>query len=224
MRSFGGPPVFGRIPYRVRCWKDMGAQDWRRAVIEYIRAEAAPQDKFGHQPRLYALAVDLGQGTEYDDDIVFAAAWMHDLGVFLRHRPADPEELARWNHVAYAMDRCRELLPSWGFPGEKVEAVAEAIRTHQPHDDPATIEGILLRDADILEQLGAVGVLRNVVKVGRDTRYGTYSDVVPVLRRALEKLPAQIRLPRTMQLAEPKIATLRAFLEAIESEAGNLLY
>ena len=61
------------------------------------------------------------------------------------------------------MDKCRELLPSWGFPAQKVESVAEAIRTHQPQDDPAATEGILLRDADILEQLGAVGVLRAVV-------------------------------------------------------------
>ncbi|UWZ85717.1 HD domain-containing protein [Occallatibacter riparius] len=202
----------------------MGAQDWRQAVIEYIRAEAAPQDKFGHQPRLYELAIEIGQGTDFDDDIVFAAAWMHDLGVFLGHRPADPEELACWNHVPYTIAKCRELLPAWGFPAEKVEAVAEAIRTHQPQDAPAAIEAILLRDADILEQLGAVGVLRAVVKVGRDSRYRNYSDVVPVLRRAVEKLPEKIRLPRARQLAEPKIAAMRAFLEAIESEAGELLF
>jgi uncharacterized protein len=161
---------------------------------------------------------------DYDDDIVFAAAWMHDLGVFLGHRPADPQALSRWDHVTYAMDKCRVLLPGWGFPAQKLPAVAEAIRTHQPQDEPVTIEGILLREADILEQLGAVAALRAIVKVGRDTRYRTYSDVVPVLRRALEQLPQQLRLPRGRELAEPKIATLRAFLDAIERETGALLY
>ena len=202
----------------------MSARDWRQEVISYIRAEATPADKFGHQPRLYALAVKIGEGTNFDDDVLFAAAWMHDLGVFLGHRPADPEELARWNHVPYTIARCRELLPAWGFPADKVEAVAEAIRTHQPQDSPVTHEAILLRDADILEQLGVVGALRAIVKVGRDTRFPTYSDVVPVLRRALVQLPDKIRLARTRQLAEPKIAALRAFLEAIEQEAGDLLY
>jgi uncharacterized protein len=202
----------------------MSAPNWRQSVIEYIRAEATPQDKFGHQPRLYALVAKIGEGTQYDDDVVFAAAWMHDLGVFLGHRPADPRELPHWDHVTYAMAKCRELLPAWGFPAEKVEAVAEALRTHQPHDDPQAIEGIILRDADILEQLGAVGALRAIVKVGRDTRYHTYSDVVPVLRRALQQLSEEIRLPRARQLAESKIAALRAFLEAIEQEAGDLLF
>jgi uncharacterized protein len=202
----------------------MTSRSWREAVVEYIRAEAAPQDKFGHQPRLYALTLKIGEGMEYDDDVVFAAAWMHDLGVFLGHRPADPEELARWNHVPYTIARCRELLPKWGFPAGKLDAVAEAIRTHQPQDEPVTPEAILLRDADILEQLGAVGALRAFVKVGRDTRYASYSDVVPVLLRAVERLPGQIRLERARKLAETKVVALRAFLRAIEVEAGEMLY
>jgi uncharacterized protein len=197
---------------------------WRESVIQYIRAEATPQDKFGHQPRLYALTREIGQGLDYDDDVVFAAAWIHDLGVFLGHRPANRDELARWNHVPYTIARCRELLPQWGFPAEKLDAVAEAIRTHQPQDEPVTTEATLLRDADILEQLGAVGALRALVKVGRDTRYRGYSDVLPVLRRALETLPQQIRLERARKLALPKIAALRAFLDAIECEAGEMLY
>lgn len=197
---------------------------WRESVIDYIRAEAKPKDKFGHQPRLYALASRLAEGTPHDDDVLFAAAWMHDLGVFLGHRPANPEDLARWNHVPYTIERSRALLQQWAFPAEKLNAVAEAIRTHQPHDEPITTEAVLLRDADILEQLGAIAVLRAVVKVGRDTRYATYSDILPVLRRALDQLPQQLRLDRARELAKPKIAALRAFLQAVEAEAGDLLY
>lgn len=197
---------------------------WRKAVEKYIRAEAQPADKFGHQPRLHALAVQLGEGMAFDDDILFAAAWMHDLGVFLGHRPQDPEQLARWNHVPYTIARARELLTAWGFPAEKLDGVAEAIRTHQPKDEPHMPEAILLRDADILEQLGAVGALRAMVKVGRDTRYSTYSDILPVLRNALDRLPSQLRLESARRLAAPRIELLHTFLAAIESEAGQLLY
>jgi uncharacterized protein len=77
----------------------MTEHSWRESVVAFIRAEALPIDKFGHQPRVYALAVRLGQEMEYDDDTLFAAAWMHDLGVFLGHRPQDPSELAHWDHV-----------------------------------------------------------------------------------------------------------------------------
>jgi uncharacterized protein len=197
---------------------------WRDAVVEYIRAEARPADKFGHQPRLYALAAKLGKEMEFDDDVLFAAAWMHDLGVFLGHRPSDPAELARWDHVPYTIARTRELLREWGFPPEKLEAVAEAIRTHQPKDNPITMEAILLRDADILEQLGAIGALRAVVKVGRDTRYPIYSAVLPVLKNAAEHLPGLLHLKSARELAAVRVDSLRAFIAAIESEAEGALF
>jgi uncharacterized protein len=199
-------------------------RNWRESVAEYIRVEATPADKYGHQPRLYSLAAKIGEGTQFDDDVLYAAAWMHDLGVFLGHRPADPEELARWDHVPYTIARSRELLPGWGFPEEKLTAVAEAIRTHMPQAEPVTPEAILLRDADILEQLGAIGALRAIVKVGRDTRYRTYSDVMPVLRRAAEQLPSRLLTEAARQLADPRVAALRAFLAAVEAEGGELLF
>ena len=51
----------------------MKTRDWRKAIVDFIRIEAQPEEKFGHQPRLYALAKTIGQGLEYDDDILFAA-------------------------------------------------------------------------------------------------------------------------------------------------------
>jgi uncharacterized protein len=202
----------------------MTTAGWRGSVVAYIRAEAQPEDKFGHQPRVYALAVRLGQELEYDDDILFAAAWMHDLGVFLGHRPQDPAHLARWNHVPSTIAQTRELLNGWGFPADKLEGVAEAIRTHQPQSEPAGVEAMLLRDADILEQLGAIGALRALVKVGRDTRYPTFSSVLPVLRGAVEELPGKLRLTSARSLAEPRVEVLRSWIAALEAEAGELLF
>ena len=90
----------------------MPDSDWRRSVIEYSRTEARPVDKFGHQLRIYALAHQIGDGLIFDDDVLFAAAWMHDLGVFVGHRSFDPAELARWDHVPYTIARTREPLPA----------------------------------------------------------------------------------------------------------------
>jgi uncharacterized protein len=192
---------------------------YRTAIQEYIRRQAKPVEKYSHQERLYALTRQVGQDLEYDDDVVFAAAWLHDLGVFVGHRPEDPEELARWDNVVYACEKTPEILARFGFPQEKVPAVVDAIRTHQPHADPRTIEATLLRDADILEQLGAVGVLRAVCKIGRDTRYSTFSDVLPVLRAALEELPGRLRLEPARELAKRRTAALRQFLESAEQES-----
>ena len=195
-----------------------------RAKIEaYIRREASPVDKFGHQPRLYALTRLVGAGLSYDDDVVHAAVWMHDLGVFYGHRPNDLKELKRWDSVKYAMERSPWLLASFGFPSTKIDAVVEAIRTHQPSGDPVTIEGVILRDADILEQLGAIAILRTASKIGRDTRFQRFTDAVAILQKVLKTLPPMIRLDSTGALAAPKIAAIEAFLSAVEEESHGAL-
>jgi len=197
---------------------------YRHKIREYIEREAIPREKFGHQPRLYALTKEIGADHRYDDDIVFAAVWLHDLGVFTGHRPDDPAVLARWNHVPYTMERAQEVLRAVGFPQPKIPAVVEAIRTHQPAFEPETIEGIIVRDADILEQLGAIAVLRTVCKVGRDSRFSLFTEAVNALRQSLETLPDQIRLESTKKLANRKIDALRAFLEAVDAESYNALF
>jgi len=197
---------------------------FRTAIEQYIQEQAAPAHKYSHQPRLYALTREIAANTTptptYDDDIVFAAAFLHDLGVFIGHRPEDPEQLKRWNHVTYTCDRAPELLTSFNFPPEKIPAVLACIREHQPYDEPTTFEAMLLRDADILEQLGAIAILRTAAKLGSDTRFHHFSDVRAALQRALETLPTQIRLNATHTLAAPRIAALQAFLTALDAEVG----
>jgi uncharacterized protein len=198
--------------------------NFRSSLAEYVRSQALPVDKLGHQPRLYALTRLVGRGLAYDDDVVYAAAWLHDLGVFIGHRPEDPVQLSGWDNVGYAMKQAPAALLQAGFPTTKVAQVVEAIRTHQPHLSPSSIEGMILRDADILEQLGAIGILRAAAKIGRDTRYPTFTDAAATLRKVLAELPGKLHLDTAKTLAVPRIALLEAFLQELDQEAYGALY
>jgi uncharacterized protein len=202
----------------------MPKDSYRQALANYIEQEAQPKEKYGHQPRLYTLAVQVGGGMPYDDDVLYAASWLHDIGVFYGHRPEDPEALSRWDNVIYAMEQAPAVLTGLSFPTEKIPAVVEAIRTHQPAGEPTTMEGSILRDADMLEQLGAISILRTVCKVGRDTRYATFTEAVATLRQSLQELPGKLQLDTARELARPKIQILEAFLEAVEQEAQGALF
>jgi len=195
--------------------------DYRAAIVEYIRAQANPPDKFSHQPRLYQLARQLAESKPLDDDVLYAAAWLHDLGVFIGHRPEDPAALAVWDNVAYAMREAPTILRQFGFPEEKIPAVVEVIRTHLPSSKPTSFEGVLMRDADILEQLGAIGILRTVSKVGRDTRFVRFADALRLLRRNVEQLSGQLQLPSARRLAEERVRILKEFLAAAEAEGAQ---
>lgn len=200
----------------------MAHPQYRAAIIEFIRLNARPIDKFSHQARLYALARQVAAAVPHDDEVLFAAAWLHDLGVFVGHRPEEPAALAAWDWIAYALDKAPGLLRQFGFPPAKIPGVLEAIRTHLPSSEPTTIEGTVLRDADILEQLGAVGILRTVSKVGRDTRFPLFSHALRVLRNNVDCLPEKLRLDSARRLAEPRVEALKTFLEAAQNETGEI--
>ena len=198
---------------------------FRTSIEIYIRQNALPVDKYSHQPRLYALTLQLAQSADlaYEDDILHAAVWLHDLGVFEGHRPVDPDALSKWDNVAYACEMIPALLTSWRFPAEKIPAVIDAIRQHVANGRPATPEAILLHDADLLELLGAVGIMRALSKVGRDTRYTTHGSVVKVLESALQ-LPDQLLLPAAKLIAEQKVSVLQMFLTALTNETYGISY
>ena len=196
--------------------------DYRTAIADFIRTAAQPPDKFSHQPRLYELAKRIAETQPYDDDVLYAAAWLHDIGVFIGHRPEDPAALASWDNVAYAVEQVPELLRQFGFPDPKINAVTKAIQTHLPSGEPETMEGILLRDADILEQLGAIGILRTVSKVGRDSRFPTHAEAVSVLRRNLEELPGKLQLASSRHLAKSRVEMLALFLVALVEETEGV--
>lgn len=132
-----------------------------------------------------------------------------------------PALLSGWDNVGYAAHEAPAILARIGFSPAKVPAVVAAIVGHLPSGAPETIEGVILRDADILEQLGAVGILRTVSKVGRDSRFPTFAAAIAVLRRNRETLPAQLRLESARALAVPRVALLQTFLDGAAAEAGD---
>jgi uncharacterized protein len=199
-------------------------RDFRLRLAEYVKSQARPIDKLGHQPRVYRLTRLIGQGHVYDDEVVYAGVWLHDLGVFIGHRPEEPRALAAWDSVRYAVEQAPAVLRRIGFPAGKIPAVLEVIRSHQPQANPATIEGTIVRDADILEQLGSIGIMRVVAKIGRDTRYSTFTDAASTLRSNLAELPAKLRLESAKAMAKPRIALLEAFLCELDSEAAQNLF
>ncbi|MDB6027225.1 MAG: metal dependent phosphohydrolase [Verrucomicrobiales bacterium] len=197
----------------------MTEPSFRQKIADYILSNAKPVDKWSHQPRLYALACRLAETRPFDDDVLYAAAWLHDIGVFIGHRPEDPAALAKWDNLVYALEKVPALLKEFGFPPEKISPVIEVIRTHLPSGEPTTFEGELLRDADILEQLGAIGILRNVSKVGRDTRFFRFGDTIKLLQRNVTQLPAQLRLASARRMAEQRVKVLQTFLDAAHEES-----
>ncbi len=203
----------------------MAPAHWRESVMAYIRAEALPVDKFGHQPRLYALAARLGEDVAHDDDILFASAWMHDLGVFTGHRPEDPPH--NWRGGTMCPTPLRgpgNCCPSGGFPAEKLEGVTEAIRTPPAPGRAGDDRG---DSAAGCRHSGAIGRDWRATGAGQDwPRHAVRDLFVGVAGPAQGPGdPAgKLRLEQARRLAAPPCGVDEKLIAAIEDEAGELLF
>ncbi|RKX85937.1 MAG: hypothetical protein DRP57_02630 [Spirochaetes bacterium] len=103
---------------------------------------------YEHSYRVYKLARKIGEEIDYDDEILHAACFLHDIEMAVGH----PESSA---------EKARIILNETGFAPSKIPQVYDAIINHMPGGtDPDNTEGKLLYDANLLESLGAIGFSR----------------------------------------------------------------
>ncbi len=115
-----------------------------------------PAHGFAHIRRVYDLCERLGQEEGADLKILRAAALLHD---------AQNGASVREGHHLAAARFARHILHAEGWPEEEISAVQHCIRAHRFRDKrevPQTIEAQVLYDADKLDAIGAVGVIRAV--------------------------------------------------------------
>jgi uncharacterized protein len=169
-----------------------------------------------HSERNYRVALQLasGDGLKVDDDVLFAAAFLHDMGAF---QPcADP----KMEHGDCAAIASEAILRSAGFPMQKYAEVAAAERGHMYYRDPGTQpEAIVLHDADSLDFLGAIGAARMLSLTG--SAKPDFAPAVKSLRSFLNDIPAKLVTRTARAMAVARVAELRQFLDALDRETFN---
>ena len=114
---------------------------------------------FSHIQRVYHMAERLALAEGADLEIVHAAALLHDA------RGTMPGSGERAEHHIASAAFAGEVLAAEGWPQDRIEAAQHCIRAHRYRDKrerPETIEAKVLFDADKLDVLGAVGVMRTL--------------------------------------------------------------
>ena len=119
----------------------------RKLIQQYAKDLTAGRLASGyeHSYRVYHLAREIGEDLEYDDEVLHAACFLHDIEMSVGHPKSSAE-------------KARAILIETGFTPENVPIVYEAILAHMPGGSPATQEGMLLHDANLLDSIGAIGL------------------------------------------------------------------
>jgi uncharacterized protein len=164
-----------------------------------------------HVRRLLRLIQEIGADLAYDAHALTIAAYLHDWGAFPRYRQPGADHALRSRQIAEA-----EVLPLMDLTPAQVSLILDAIERHDyrdPRPAPST-EVLLLREADFLDFLGAIGFARAFAEGP--------NDLATCCRRILSRrdgLQDRFTLPRARELAATRLARLAQCLDWLQEES-----
>jgi uncharacterized protein len=194
-------------------------------VVDYEKLQAFvdktqphPVAGFDHIKRVHDICMKIAkEKTNVDYDVLKVAAYLHDAAVPI---------LGNKDHHENAARVIGNLLHDIGLPVEKHSKVFAAIRTHSRQERglvPASIEAQILKDADGIDGIGAVGILRAVL---RSFKGGTYDGNVN--ENGLKLVKSRILniqgsgstffTEEGQKMAEDKIKFLHLFMSQLQDE------
>lgn len=168
-----------------------------------------------HAKRLIELVKQIGAEIPYDIHIMEPAAYLHDWGAFPRYTQKGVEHAIRSRQVVEEeFLQCLDLNPA------QKSILLETIELHDYRDLRPTKsnEALLLREADMLEFLGLIGMARDFARGPRNVET-CYQRILS--RR--EDIQGRFTLPRAQQIAQIRLERMEKSLQWLNEESFGVL-
>lgn len=187
-----------------------------------------PSHDINHIQRVMANCRQICLTERANLDIVLAAALLHDLVNLPKNHPE------RLQASQMAAEKSHRYLVEAGFSSEEIEKIKSVIKEHSYSlgQRPSSVESAILQDADKLDALGAIGVMRTVTTGCRmNSSYYNVTDLFAQDRdwddknftvdhffTKLLKLPDLMNTAFAKTEAERRAQFMIQFLNQLESE------
>ena len=199
----------------------------------HVRNQQAADAAHGHDHvrRVVSNARRIGQAERADLNIVVAAAWLHDCVSVAKDDPR------RSQASRLASEQADKLLSGWGIAEDLRQAICHAIEAHSYSAGitPETLEARVVQDADRLDALGAIGIVR-AVTVGQSLGLQLHHPDDPFCRQRapddssyivdhfyskLLKLPGQMQTRAGAREAVRRAQVMQDWLDALAEEISQ---
>lgn len=178
-----------------------------RKDILRLTAQYGGQWGLSHAQRLLRLIAIIADDQDYNEDVVWVAAHLHDWGGFAPFSEDDVQDTVK------SVELAQDYLISSGYPEDFIEHVLECITFHRYVDGAESFEAVLIHDANLLDMLGVVGAVRMFVKTDQDLRYG-----YQLVRLRRDTIPSKLSLHTSRILAKERVKEMDSFLHSFETD------
>lgn len=214
MPAFIGPAFAAGTPTVTATGIPLDAP-WKARLYELAHSKFLhPGWGWQHSERDYLMAVQLakGDGLHVDTDVLFAAAYLHDMSAFM------PCTGPKMEHGECAARQAGAMLRGTGFPMEKLPAVQAAERGHMFYSNAGSDpNAIVLHDADSLDFLGDMGAARLIALTG--AKAASFAPAVKTLRGFVKDIPPRLITRTARRIGAERAQELKAFLERLQDES-----
>ena len=192
---------------------------WKQTVYEFVR-DNLQHTAWGlqHSERDYILALALAEqeGLSLDLDVLFAAAFLHDMGAFA------PYTARGSDHSKVSAESMAEILEPAGFPMDKLPLVQGAALAHMYYSPvPDEPHAQVLHDADTLNFLGAVGTMRIISLTTRSGMARDLPTAIGTLESMSQDLPATLVLESSKRIGAERASEMQAFLRTLREQSAG---
>jgi len=160
-----------------------------------------------HTQAIRSIAQRLVKLENADKDIVEIAVLFHDIA----RTKASPLE-----HAREGAKITKEFLKKLNFDGEFIKKVVHCIETHSSPwaknaPMPSTIEAKIVFDADMIQQLGAFGIIKHILKY----KDKNFSELIEAAEKDLINIAFKLLITKSgKKLGKEKIDYVKKFFES----------
>ena len=194
---------------------------WKQKLIDLTKNFEHPAWGISHFKRIYDLALELAltQQLDIDDDALYAAAYIHDIGAF------KPYSQKGRDHTDVAIENCNEILESTDFPIEKIPLVKEIIKSHMFYAKPEdNIESKIFHDADTLDFMGTIGITRILSIVGKEDWTPDLQSAIKLIERFSRELPQSLVTKKAQEIGQIRKKEMENFLKNLANQSNQENY
>ncbi len=189
------------------------AEAVREAIWDSVRQVLAQERvaSIDHVQRMTQWCERLGATLGADMEVLLAGGLVHDVGV----------TVDRKLHFTAGKELAREILTRAGLSQEAIQGALHVMECHSRYGgpEPQSLEAKVARDADAIEYLGAIGIVRAVVRGLTDGSFsGRAEDFPEFLRKVMGKLEGAFQTEEARAIGQGRLKFMEEFLQRMELE------